>query len=605
MAAEQLHALLKTNFGYDNFRPMQEDIIRHAIDGADAVVLMPTGGGKSMCYQLPALALDGLTLVISPLIALMHDQVQALQANGIASAYLNSSLTAMDERAIMDTVEAGDIKLLYVSPERLLSQGFLDWIGRMNLALVAIDEAHCISSWGHHFRPEYQRLHVLKEHFPEVPVMALTATADRAVRGDIAELLKLKEPRLFVSSFDRPNLTLSVLPGRKKWEQLQVLLRKYPDQSGIIYCQSRKNTEALAGKLKDLGIKAGAYHAGLSAEVRRKTQEGFIQGQVDVICATIAFGMGIDKPNVRFVVHYNMPGNLESYYQEIGRAGRDGLPSDTVLFYSYRDVQTHLGFMADVTVPAYKEILEAKLKRMQEFAEAQVCRRNILLSYFSEMPEKPCGSCDVCINPPQYFDGTIHAQMTLSALTRLKESVGMSTLIDVLKGTMSDEVRAGGYHQVKTFGVGRKTTGFAWQLFIQQFLQQGFLEIDYKDHYHLKLTPLSKEVLYDGRKVDLVTPETIKERQEQQKKVRVAKTPRKALSFDEGLLDELKELRRTFAAKIRKPAYVVFSDAALQDMAARKPSNTSEFLAVHGVGEHKANRYGEAFMAAIADYEGR
>ncbi|MEM9022400.1 MAG: RecQ family ATP-dependent DNA helicase, partial [Bacteroidota bacterium] len=463
----------------------------------------------------------------------------------------------------------------------------------MSLSLFAIDEAHCVSSWGHHFRPDYRQLDVIKQRFQNIPVIALTATADKAVRSDIGELLRLRDPQYFIASFDRPNLSLAVLPGRKKWEQLQRLLARYPGQNGIIYCSSRAATEKLAAKLVEQGLQAACYHAGLDSAVRSRTQDDFIHGQTHIICATIAFGMGIDKADVRFVVHYNLPGNLESYYQEIGRAGRDGDPSETILFYSYRDVQTQLGFLNEVDDPQYKEIQLAKLQRMQQYAEAQVCRRNILLSYFSEMPGEPCGNCDVCRNPPEYFDGTVHAQMALSALSRLKEQVSLTTLIDVLKGTYSATVRENGYERIKTFAAGRHTSAFAWQLFMQQLLQQGLLEVDYKDHYNLKLTPLSREVLFQGRTVQLVTPETIKERQEAQKKTTV-KAP-KSTVVNEPLFDHLRELRKTIATRIRKPAYVVFSDAALQDMAGKMPGSEQEFLQVHGVGEHKAKRYAKVF----------
>ncbi len=497
-------------------------------------------------------------------------------------------------------------RLLYVAPERVFARGFLDMLGDLNISLLAIDEAHCISTWGHHFRPDYKKLSVLKTKFPEVPVMALTATADRVVRKDIGELLDLNDPEIFVSSFDRPNLSLAVLPGQKKWEQIISLIDKYPDESGIIYCASRKATEQLATRLQQAGKKAVYYHAGLGAEIRSKTQDQFISGMVDIVCATIAFGMGIDKPDIRFVIHYNMPGNVESLYQEIGRAGRDGKAAETVLFYSYRDVQTHMGFIDEVDDPVYQSILQAKLKRIQEYAEAQVCRRKILLSYFSETPGSDCGNCDVCSNPPEYFDGSIEAQKAISAITRSKEKLSVSSLVEVLKGQYSQAVKENKWFALKTFGKGKEHTNFAWQLYIQQMIQQGVMEIDYRDHSHLKLTELSAKIL-DSTPVRLVKFETIKKRQEEQKqkaKVRVRKAvmPEFDIPVDESFLIALKEVRKILAQEIGKPAYMVFSDVSLRDMARRKPTNMAEFFEVNGVGEFKAKRYGERFLAEIKKY---
>ncbi|MCP4124805.1 MAG: DNA helicase RecQ [Bacteroidetes bacterium] len=595
-----LEDLLQKHFGYKTFRSQQKAIIEEVLQGKDAVVLMPTGGGKSMCYQLPALVFEGLAVVISPLIALMKDQVQALRANGIAAAFLNSSLSSPEVRNVESAVEEGRIKLLYVSPERLLVNGFLDYLRKLNVSFFAIDEAHCVSSWGHSFRPDYKKLSIIKQKFPDIPVMALTATADRAVRSDIGQLLLLDNPKFFIASFDRPNLSLAVLPGQKKWEQLYRIVSKYPNQCGIIYCNSRKSTESLAEKLANKGISAKPYHAGLGAEVRDKTQDAFIQGHIDIVVATIAFGMGIDKADVRFVIHFNMPGNLEGYYQEIGRAGRDGLPSEAILFYSYRDVQTHLGFIDNVEDPAYKKIQMAKLKRMQDYAESPICRRKVLLTYFSEIPESDCGNCDVCQNPPVYFDGTTYAQMALSAIARSKETMPASTLVDVLKGSRSFAVNERGFYRIKTFGAGRQESAFAWKLFIQQFLQQGIVDIDYKDYYNLKLTSLSKEILFEGEKVRLVSPDTIKERQKRQKE-KPKRTANVSMA-DEDLYNKLRDLRQEIANRMGKPPFVVFSNATLTDMTAIKPTNIQELLEVHGVGEHKAKKFGKRFMEAIMEY---
>ncbi|HEY0978965.1 MAG TPA: DNA helicase RecQ [Flavobacteriales bacterium] len=589
--------LLERHFGYKSFRPKQQEVIDHVLSGGDAVVLMPTGGGKSLCYQIPALALDGLAVVISPLIALMKDQVQALQSNGIAAAFLNSSIAFNEERLIHQRLRKGEVKLLYLAPERLFQQGMLEFLEELEVSLFAIDEAHCISSWGHSFRPEYKRLDILKQRFPELPVIALTATADKAVRSDIAQHLGLRNSRTFLSSFDRPNLSLAVLPGQDRWAAIQRIMARHAGHCGIIYCNSRAATELLAGKLQGIGVKAAFYHAKMDPLERDRVQDEFIQGQVQVICATIAFGMGIDKGDVRFVVHYNMPGTLEGYYQEIGRAGRDGAPAETILFYSYADVQTHMHFMEEVPDPAYKAILGAKLDRMKEYAEAQVCRRTVLLSYFSEEKTEPCGNCDVCKDPPKYFDGTVLAQKSLSALFRCHQRIGLGLLVDVLKGTHSPEVQQRGLAQVKTFGAGADVSAFSWTLFLQQFIQQGLLEIDYKDHYHLKITPLGDRVLKGEHNVRLVTPDTIKERQERAKKTVVPRPD--VLPADAGLLNALKALRRTIAAEIGKPAFVVFSDATLIDMAAKKPRTLHAFRLVSGVGDHKARLYAERFIHVI------
>jgi len=593
--------LLERHFGYRSFRPLQREVIQHVLAGGDAVVLMPTGGGKSLCYQVPALALDGLTVVVSPLIALMKDQVEALRGNGIAAAYLNSSLGREEEEAITAELLAGGLKLLYVSPERLFQQGFLDRLETLHVRLFAIDEAHCISSWGHHFRPEYKRLDAIKRRFPGVPVVALTATADKAVRGDIGRHLGLREPRLFIGGFDRPNLSLAVLPGQGRWSAIQRIVGRHAGECGIIYCNSRAGTEKLAAQLQGVGVRADFYHAKLDAAERGRVQDDFLQGRLHVICATIAFGMGIDKADVRFVVHYNMPGTVEGYYQEIGRAGRDGQPAETILFYSYADVQTHMHFAQDIGDPVYKEVIFAKLQRMKEYAEAQVCRRTILLSYFSEESTGPCGNCDVCKDPPKYFDGTVLAQKALSAVLRSREQLAMSTLVDVLKGTLSAEVRQKGWQRIKTFGAGQDTSGFAWTMFVQQFIQHGLLEIDYQDHYHLKATRAGQSVLRGERPVRLVTPETIRERQERPKRKVAAPVAEPVGNAD--LLAHLKALRRRIAQEIAKPAYVVFSDASLIDMAARKPADIYAFRLVHGVGDHKATAYGDRFMRAIAEFE--
>ncbi len=602
MDEQLLHEHLQKHFGFREFRPLQSDIIMDALAGRDSVVLMPTGGGKSICYQLPSVILDGITLVVSPLIALMKDQVQGLRANGIEAVFLNSSLTSDEKRKVVDRINSGSVNLLYVAPETIFSGSFISFLQSLKISLIAIDEAHCVSSWGHHFRPEYRKLNMLKEIFPDVPTMALTATADRVVRSDIGELLGMNSPKTYISSFDRPNLSLAVLPGQKKWEQILRIVRRHEKESGIIYCGSRKATETLAEKLQNYGYSAENYHAGMTSEEREGVQDRFIQGDTDIICATIAFGMGIDKSDIRFVIHYNMPGNIESYYQEIGRAGRDGLPAETVLFYSYRDVQTHMGFIQEIDNEQYRKIQTAKLNRMQEYAEAQVCRRKILLSYFSETLEDDCGNCDVCKNPPKFFDGTILAQMALSAVARTNEKIGVTTLVDILKGTYSKSVNENSYNKIKTFGVGRDTTAFAWQLYIQQFIQQGILEIDYKEHYNLRLNDLSRKVLKGETKIKLVSYEVIKERKEEQKKPAMKKLDLKE-SINESMYEYLREVRNRIAKEKGMQAFRVFSNESLRDMCAQKPVDMQGFMEIHGVGEYKAQLYGMTFLKAIAEYQ--
>lgn len=602
-----LEKKLRQYFGYGGFRFNQKEIVSHVLDGHDTIVLMPTGGGKSICYQLPALLLPGLTLVVSPLIALMQDQVQALQSNGVQAAYLNSTLGYDEEQSIMQDIRLGKVKIVYVAPERLISKGFRAFLKQVNLSLFAIDEAHCLSSWGHQFRPDYKELRFLRDEFPKVPMLALTATADKTVRKEIGELLVMYHPTYFISSFDRPNLSLAVLPGQKKWEQLQKILERNNHACGIIYCLSRKNTEDLAEKLRKEGYTAQAYHAGLEHEERERTQNNFIHGDLKIVVATVAFGMGIDKSNVRYVIHYNLPANLESYYQEIGRAGRDGAVSEAILFYSYRDVQVRESFIQDIDDYQQRNIQKAKLDRMREYAEAQVCRRQILLTYFSDRIEENCGNCDVCNNPPKFFDGTILAQKALSAIKRSKEQLTLTTLVDVLKGTFSAAVKLGQFQDLKTFGAGHDRTHFEWQLFIQQFIQLGLIEVDYKEHYRLRITDFGDKVLFGKFKIDLVTPETIRSRQQDNKEktanIKTAKTTQTwALPSDDVLYEELRQLRNQVASKNGKPPFTVFSNASLESMSALKPTSLEDFLEVHGVGEFKAKKYGKRFMEVIKRY---
>ncbi|MBU2915088.1 DNA helicase RecQ [Reichenbachiella agariperforans] len=589
---DKAQSILKDTYGYKEFRPLQRDVISYAIDGNDSLVIMPTGGGKSMCFQLPALAQEGACLVISPLISLMRDQVEALKQNGVASAYLNSSLTGKEQNIIEEQFLSGEIKILYVSPEKLLTRDFFNVLKSVTLNLIAVDEAHCISQWGHDFRPEYTKLDFLKKQFPTVPIMALTATADKATRTDIASQLGIPHAKTFLASFDRPNLDLTVRAAQGRLESIIGMINRAPDESGIIYCLSRKSCEKVAEKLQAKGIDADFYHAGMPADVRNKTQERFIRDDLKVVCATIAFGMGIDKSNVRWVIHYNLPKNLESYYQEIGRAGRDGLDSKTLLFFSYADVVQLKQFMED---SPQKALLEAKLQRMQQFAEATTCRRRVLLSYFGEQLETDCGNCDVCRNPPEFMDGTILAQKALSASARTQEKVGSRLLIDILRGSGRQEIYQLGYQNIKTYGAGKEHSYFDWQHFIGQFLNLGLFEIAFDNHNILRITEHGKKALRGEVPVQITKPESVNERNQ---RLTPAK-PRKSVQHSNELFDRLRTLRKKIAEEQQVPAYVVFNDATLEDMAAKRPSNEDEMLEISGVGQQKVTQYGDRFVREI------
>ena len=590
---------LKKYFGYDTFRPMQEEIINTVYDKKDALVLMPTGGGKSLCFQIPAITQDGICLVVSPLISLMKDQVESLRGNGIEAAFLNSSLTDKEQSAVEDDVYNGSIKLLYVSPEKMISQSFLPLIRQANISLFAIDEAHCISSWGHDFRPEYTRLQFLKKQFPDVPLIALTATADKVTRRDIVTQLQLHQPKVFIASFDRPNISLKVAQGQKKIQQILNFIAERPNQSGIIYCLSRKNTEDVCAKLLAQGIKAGFYHAGMNDRERSKVQEEFINDNIPVICATIAFGMGIDKSNVRWVIHHNLPKNMEGYYQEIGRAGRDGVKADALLFYSFRDVMV-LREIIQSNNSENEEMHLSKLERMVQYADAMICRRKILLAYFGETYEKNCGNCDVCKNPPQLFDGTVIAQKALSAIFRLKEKVGIRMLIDVLRGSRRQEIIANNFDKIKTYGMGADIGFGDWQHLIHQLINLGFIEIAYDDHNTLKLAPASKAILFENQKVRLVKMADIKQRHEERKTK--AKTVSVRQRVRDELFEHLRQLRKELAVKRGVPPYVVFSDASLEEMAATRPTTDAEMSEISGVGETKLRQFGPAFIKAIVNF---
>ena len=726
---------LKTYFGYDSFRPLQEEIIRHILNKQDALVLMPTGGGKSICYQLPALLCKGTAVVVSPLISLMKDQVEALLANGIAAGALNSSNDETENVQLRRACVEGRLKLLYISPEKLLAEK--DYLLRdMNISLFAIDEAHCISQWGHDFRPEYTQMGVLHQQFPQIPIVALTATADKITREDIVRQLHLNHPRTFISSFDRPNISLTVKRGFQAKEKNKAILEfihRHGEESGIIYCMSRSKTETVAQMLQKQGIRCGVYHAGLSTQHRDETQNDFINDRIQVVCATIAFGMGIDKSNVRWVIHYNLPKSIESFYQEIGRAGRDGLPSNTVLFYSLGDlilltkfasesnqqninleklqrmqqyaeadicrrrillsyfgetttedcgncdvcknppqrfdgtviVQKALSaiarteqqistgvlidilrgnYSAEVTGKGYQELktfgagrdglpsdtvlfyslgdlilltkfasesnqqninLE-KLQRMQQYAEADICRRRILLSYFGETTTEDCGNCDVCKNPPQRFDGTVIVQKALSAIARTEQQISTGLLIDILRGNYSAEVTGKGYQELKTFGAGRDIPPRDWQDYLLQMLQLGYFEIAYNENNHLKITSSGSDVLFGRTQAALVViqHEEAVTRKGKKKKVVIAKElPFGAAGGEsQDLFEALRGLRKQLADQEALPAYIVLSDKVLHLLCISRPTTIEEFGEISGIGEHKKKKYGKDFVNLIRQF---
>ena len=589
-------AVLKRYFGYDTFRPMQQDIVSTVMSRKDCLVLMPTGGGKSVCYQVPAMAMPGICVVVSPLIALMKDQVEALLANGIPAGFLNSTQSAEKQYELENDCLAGKLKLLYVSPEKLLSPNFFSFLKRLQVNLFAIDEAHCISAWGHDFRPEYTQLRFIKEQFPEVPLIALTATADRLTRQDILKQLGLANPETYISSFDRPNLSLSVRPGKNRLKTIKDFLGAHRGQAGIIYCLSRNTSEQLAKKLMQEGYKAACYHAGLSANTRSRTQEDFLKDNIQIICATIAFGMGIDKSNVRWVIHYNLPKNIEGYYQEIGRAGRDGAKANTLLFYSYADVMM-LRTMLSEGQKEQADLQLAKLERMQKYAEATMCRRRILLEYFGEHQTQDCGNCDICRNPPETFDGSLLAQKALSAIARMEEKANLNTVIDVLRGSRNQAIMQKGYDRIKTYGAGRDVPFLDWQSYLHQLLNAGLLNMAYEDNYALKLNERSRAVLFEGKQVQLVKFEPYAEKEENKEDRR----SKKEIIKDE-LFERLRVLRKKIADEKQVPPYVIFSDATLLEMADEKPTNRIAMLAITGVGMTKFENYGDAFINEVIQF---
>ena len=600
----QIQQVLKTYFGYDSFRPQQEEIIRHLLQKRDALVLMPTGGGKSVCYQVPALVCEGTAVVVSPLISLMKDQVESLCTNGIAAAALNSNNDETENLRIRRTCMEGKLKLLYISPEKLLAEA--NYLLRdISISFFAIDEAHCISQWGHDFRPEYAQLGILRSLFPQTPVIALTATADKLTREDIVRQLHLREPRIFLSSFDRPNLSLTVKRGYQQKEKNKAILDfigRHRGESGIVYCMSRSKTESVAQMLQKSGIRTAVYHAGLDTEKRNRAQDDFINDRIQVVCATVAFGMGIDKSNVRWFIHYNLPKSIESFYQEIGRAGRDGLPSDTLLFYSMADLILLTKFANE---SGQREINLEKLQRMQQYAEADICRRRILLNYFGEQRTHDCGNCDVCKNPPERFDGTVIVQKALSAIARTNQQIGTPMLVDILRGNLNAELKEKGYHQLKTYGAGRDIPARDWQDYLLQMLQMGYFEVAYNESNHLKITPAGSDVLF-GRETARLVVIRREETTGTRGRKRQAASPvmrELPLGMDSGesadLFEALKNLRKRLADEEVLPAYIVLSDKVLHLLAAQRPTTLEAFGNVSGISEYKKRKYGKEFVKLI------
>jgi ATP-dependent DNA helicase RecQ len=590
----EIRETLQEVFGLKEFRPHQREIIDQVVSGGDAFVLMPTGGGKSLCYQLPALQRSGLTIVVSPLISLMKDQVDALQANGVRAAMYNSNLDAGEARDVLERLHTGELDLLYVAPERMMKPGFLHSLERMEIALIAIDEAHCVSQWGHDFRPEYVALGGLREHFPGTPFIALTATADPQTREDIVAVLRLQGARRFVTSFDRPNIRYTVLEKHQPHAQLLRFLAGRENESGIVYALSRKRVEEIAGHLQDRGLSAAAYHAGLGAATRRDVQERFVRDDVAIVVATVAFGMGIDKPNVRFVVHYDLPRHLEGYYQETGRAGRDGLPAEALLLFGAQDAAMARYQMEQGRNEDQKRIEMHKLNSMVGFAQSQSCRRRVLLGYLGERLEEDCGNCDVCLDPPETFDGTEAARKVLSCVYRVRQSFGMKHVVDVLRGADNERIRRFAHDKLTTYGIGMEHSHAEWMSITRQLIHLGYLEQDVAAFSVLKLTARALAVLRGEKGVVLARPR-IREK--------ARKKPAVALELgppDQELFEKLRTLRRELAEEAGVPPYIVFGDAALVEMSRAKPRDPEEFLAVNGVGKVKLERYGDAFLEVIA-----
>ncbi len=584
-------------FGLQKFRPYQQEIIEQVIAGGDAFVLMPTGGGKSLCYQLPALHRPGLAIVISPLISLMKDQVDALQANGVRAAMYNSNLSAEEARAVLARLHNDELDLLYVAPERMMRAGFIHSLEHIPLALIAIDEAHCVSQWGHDFRPEYAALGDLRQSFPKVPFIALTATADPQTRDDIVNVLGLHRASLFTTSFDRPNIRYTVLEKHRPQSQLLHFLGRHRDNTGIVYALSRKRVEEVAGYLRDRGYSAAAYHAGLPAETRRDVQDLFIRDDIQIVVATVAFGMGIDKPNVRFVVHYDLPRHMEGYYQETGRAGRDGLASDALMLFGTQDVATARYQLDQNLNETQRRIESHKLNSMVGFAESLTCRRRVLLGYLGEQLQNDCGNCDICLDPPERYDATEAARKVLSCVYRVGQGFGIKHVVDVLRGSDNERIHKFAHQQLTTYGIGLEYSALEWTSIVRQLIHRGYLEQDIANFSVLKLTPQALSLLRAEETLELARPRI----QDKQRKKKRKSGPVEDLSDDDlRLFETLRELRKQLAAEQGVPPYVIFGDAALLEMSRQRPSNEDEFLDINGVGQVKLERHGSTFLEAIA-----
>lgn len=596
----QALGVLKGRYGYRSFYPEQWEVINHVMHGNDALVLMPTGGGKSLCYQVPALISEGCAIVVTPLLALMKDQVDAL-TDIAPAASVNSQQSDDENRSIIENVYRGYIKLLYISPEKLLSE-IDNWSKSMKISLIAVDEAHCISQWGYDFRPEYAQLGVLKSRFPHVPILALTATADRITRNDILQRLNIHQAKTFISSFDRPNISLSVVRNATAQQKLRHIVKcieRHANDCGIIYCLSRKTTEKVAMQLCKLGFNAQPYHALLPAEKKMQVQQDFVNDELHIICATVAFGMGINKSNVRWVIHYNMPQNLERYYQEIGRAGRDGLPAEALMFYSFADVVTLMNFAQD---SGQSQLNMDKLRRMQQFCEATVCRRRILLNYFDEPYHHDCHSCDVCNNPPERVDGTLLAQMALSAIMRVHEQEGITMIVDILKGAKKAELVTSGYHTLPTFGVGRQLSFSEWNSYMLQMLQLGVFSVAYNENNHLKITEYGKQILFGKVSLQLSKYQRPSIHDRATKNDILFSVQANEGSVDHDLFELLRSTRLALARAQGIAPYLIFNDKVLTVMAQEKPTTRAEFSLMYGVGEIKAQRYWRPFTDTIRRY---
>ncbi len=607
--------MLREVFGFREYRPHQEEIVEHLVAGGDAFVLMPTGGGKSLCYQLPALVRPGTGIVVSPLISLMKDQVDALRAAGVSAAAYNSALPGEEARRVLARLHAGDLDLLYVAPETVMTESFLERLREIaagdGIALFAIDEAHCVSQWGHDFRPEYVELARLRELFPNVPLIACTATADPQTRDDVRARLGLGEAPCFITGFDRPNIRYTVVEKREPLHQLKAFLDGRPGEAGIVYCLSRKRTEEVAGKLAAAGLPAAAYHAGLAAEERRRVQDAFARDDVRVVVATVAFGMGIDKSNVRFVVHYDLPKTVESYYQETGRAGRDGLPAEALLLFGLGDAAVVRSLVEGGgdggrrRDPEQVRVELHKLNSMVGYADGLTCRRRALLGYFGEELGADCGNCDICLDPPETYDATEHAQMALSCVYRLRQSYGIGYVIDVLRGVANEKIMARGHDRISTYGIGAEVSRDHWQSLIRQLIHRGYLGQDIARFSVLQLAESAWPLLRGEQTLILARPRTRvpskKQRQAAERAARAAGVA--AMEPDEELFARLRTLRKQLAGRQNVPAYVVFSDATLAEMAARKPRSPAALLDVNGVGQTKLERYGGDFLEAIAEHE--